>query len=101
MATRSRIKQVSFFEIRDADGQPLDDLIPWQEHLADLAKEPAAKRMHILHGVQHWGQAYLRGLTLAWISVYGWGPWWIRPCCARVPVPGPRGSGRGWCCGAY
>ena len=58
MATRRRTKQVAFFEIRDVDGHPFEDLIPWEGHLAELSQEPADKTMHRLHDIPHWGQVY-------------------------------------------
>jgi hypothetical protein len=55
VARQSRVKQVAFFEIRDADGKVFDDLIPWEKHLAEMAHEKAAERRHLISGVPHWG----------------------------------------------
>jgi hypothetical protein len=58
MAVRERKKTVAFFEIKDSDGNPFPDPLPWDKHLADIARESASARKHSLGGVDHWGQIY-------------------------------------------
>lgn len=58
MSPRSRKKLVAFFEVRDAAGGVLKEPTPWAEHLAELAKEKLADRMHPIHNIAHWGRVY-------------------------------------------
>lgn len=57
MATRARIKTVSFFEVVDENGDELE-VIDWPEVLGDLAQETTADRGHAVGNVMHYGQAY-------------------------------------------
>lgn len=54
----TRKKRVSFYEVRDRNGIPFSNPLPWDEILATLATEPATSRLHRVFGADHWGKAY-------------------------------------------
>ncbi|WP_116505447.1 hypothetical protein [Micromonospora sp. B006] len=58
MAIQKRKKLVSFFEVRDEYGDPLTEVVDWQDVLAEVASAPLSRREKTIKQVIHWAQVY-------------------------------------------
>jgi hypothetical protein len=58
MASRRRAAQVTFFEVRAADGTPFESPIDWQSLFSYIARQGIAQREHSINGLSHWGKIY-------------------------------------------
>ncbi|MEV6693185.1 hypothetical protein AB0M35_17110 [Micromonospora sp. NPDC051196] len=58
MVIQRRKKLVSFFEVRDAYGDPLTEIVDWQDVLAEVAAASLKRREQSIKQVIHWAQVY-------------------------------------------